>query len=278
MKGIIIKTISNDFLVSAKDKEYLCKARGIFKLNKIIPLVGDNVIFDEQKKIITEIEPRKNELIRPSVANVDYAIIVTSVKEPNFDTVLLDKMLTIVSYNKIEPIIYLTKLDLLDKKETNNIQMYINYYNRIGYKVVNKKEDLISLIKNKTVVFAGQSGAGKSTLLNKIRPDLKLKTNEISIALGRGKHTTRHTQLYKIDNSFIVDTPGFSKIDFIDMKKIDIRDNMKEMFDNLEKCKYRDCMHDNEDGCHIIELVKENKILPSRYNNYISFIRGIKND
>ncbi len=278
MKGIITKTISNDFLVTTKDKEYLCKAKGKFKLDKITPLVGDIVTFDEQKKIITEIQTRKNELIRPAVANIDYAIIVTSVKEPDFDTILLDKLLTIVSYNNIEPIIYLTKLDLLNKKETNNIQMYINYYKKIGYKIVNKKEELISLIKNKTVVFAGQSGAGKSTLVNKIKPDLELKTNEISKSLGRGKHTTRHTQLYKIDNFFIVDTPGFSKIDFIDMKKIDIRDNMKEMFNNLEFCKYRDCMHDNEDGCHVIELVKENKILPSRYNNYISFIRGIKND
>lgn len=278
MKGIITKNISNDYLVSTKNKEYLCKARGKLKLTKNIPLVGDNVIFDEQKRIINEIEPRKNELIRPSVANIDYAIIVTSVKEPNLDTTLLDKLLTIVSYNNIEPIIYLTKLDLLNKQETNNIQMYINYYKKIGYKIVNKKEDLISLIKDKTVVFAGQSGAGKSTLLNKLKPDLELKTNEISKSLGRGKHTTRHTELYKIDNTFIVDTPGFSKIDFIGMKKIDIRDNMKEMFNNLEYCKYRDCMHDNEEGCHVIELYKENKILPSRYNNYISFIRGIKND
>lgn len=278
MKGIIIKNISNDFLVATKDKEFLCKAKGKFKLDKIIPLVGDNVIFDENKRIITEIETRKNELIRPSVANIDYAIIVTSVKEPNFDTVLLDKLLTIVSYNNIEPIIYLTKLDLLNKQETINIQMYINYYKKTGYKTVDTKEKLIEIIKNKTVVFAGQSGAGKSTLLNKIKPELELKTNEISKSLGRGKHTTRHTQLYKIENFYIVDTPGFSKIDFIGMKRIDIRDNMKEMFNNLEYCKYRDCMHDNEDGCHVIELVKQNKILPSRYNNYINFIRGIKND
>ena len=278
MKGIIIKNISNDFLVSSKDKEYLCKAKGKFKLEKITPLVGDNVTFDENKNVITDIENRKNELVRPAVANIDYAIIVTSAKEPNFDTVLLDKLLTIVSYNNIEPIIYITKLDLLNKKETDNIQMYINYYKKIGYKVVNKKEDLIKLVKDKTIVFAGQSGAGKSTLLNKIKPELELKTNEISKALGRGKHTTRHTQLYKINNTFVVDTPGFSKIDFIGMKKIDIRDNMKEMFNNLEYCKYRDCMHNNEDGCHVIKLVQENKILPSRYNNYISFIRGIKND
>lgn len=278
MKGIIIKNISNDFLVTTKNKNYLCKARGKLRLNKTTPLVGDNVIFDEDKKIILEIEKRKNELIRPSVANIDYAIIITSVKEPNFDTILLDKLLTIVSYNNIEPIIYLTKLDLLNTEETNNIQNVINYYKSIGYTVITDKNVLLKAIKNKTVVFAGQSGAGKSTLLNKIDPNLELKTNEISKSLGRGKHTTRHTQLYKIDNTFIVDTPGFSKIDFSDMNKIDIRDNMKEMFNNLEYCKYRNCMHNNEEGCYVIKLVKENKILSSRYNNYINFIRGIKND
>ena len=121
-------------------------------------------------------------------------------------------------------------------------------------------------------MFTGQSGAGKSTLLNKINPHLSLKTDEISIALGRGKHTTRHTELYDINNTLIADTPGFSKIDFHDMKAIDIRDNMKEMFDNLEYCKYDDCMHISEDGCAIKELVKNKKILESRYNNYRLFI------
>lgn len=278
MKGIIIKNISNDYLVEANKKEYLCKPRGKLKLEKVAPLVGDKVIIDENKKVINEIEKRKNELIRPAVANIDYAIIVTSVKEPDFDTILLDKLLTIVSYNNIEPIIYLTKLDLLNNTEKINIQKYSDYYQKIGYIVITNPKDLINIINNKTVVFAGQSGAGKSTLLNKIDKNLKLKTNEISKALGRGKHTTRHTQLYRINNALLVDTPGFSKIDFIGMKRIDIRDNMKEMFDNLEHCKYRDCMHNNEDGCYIKKLFQEKKILESRYNNYLSFIRGIKND
>ena len=130
----------------------------------------------------------------------------------------------------------------------------------------------MNLINHKIVVFTGQSGAGKSTLLNKIKPHLELKTDEISEALGRGKHTTRHTELYDIDGTYIADTPGFSKIDFLGMNPIDIRDNMKEMFDNLEFCKYADCMHINEDGCHIKELVAKNEILTSRYNNYKDFI------
>ena len=278
MKGIIIKNISNTYLVEANEKKYNCLPRGKLRLTKSTPLVGDHVIFDEKNNYILEILERKNKLIRPPVSNIDYAVIVTSVKEPTLDTVLLDRILTIVSYNNIEPIIYLTKLDLMNNEETEDIQRYINYYNKIGYIVITDKDTLINKIKNKTVVFTGQSGAGKSTLLNKIDSTLELKTNEISKHLGRGKHTTRHTDLFKTNNCYIVDTPGFSKIDFIDMTKEDIRDNMKEMFNNLEYCKYRDCMHYKEEGCHVIELVKKNEILPSRYNNYISFIKEKIND
>ncbi len=278
MKGIIIKNISNTYLVETNKKKYNCLPRGKFRLTKSTPLVGDHVIFDEKNNYILEILKRKNELIRPPVANIDYAIIVTSTKDPAFDTILLDRILTIVSYSNIEPIIYLTKIDLLKDEETKNIQKYIKYYQKIGYTVITDKDSLVEKIQNKIVVLTGQSGAGKSTLLNKIDPTLELKTNEISKHLGRGKHTTRHTELFKTNNCYIVDTPGFSKIDFANMKKEDIRDNMKEMFNNLEYCKYRDCMHYKEEDCHVIELVKSGEILQSRYNNYISFIKEKIND
>ena len=273
MQGRIIKNISNDYTISANNKIYICKPRGKLRQNNNTPLVGDIVNFDEKNNYILSIEPRKNELIRPSIANIDYAIVISSVKHPKFDTYLLDKTLTIISYNNITPIIYLSKLDLLDDSEKKEINNYIKYYQKIGYYVVTTPKELLKLIKGKTVVLTGQSGAGKSTLLNKIKPNLKLKTDDISESLGRGKHTTRHTELYDIDNTFIADTPGFSKIDFFNMQNIDIRDNMKEMFDNLEKCKYKDCMHINEDGCYIKELITQNKILESRYNNYKSFIK-----
>lgn len=272
MNGIIIKNISNDYTVVCDQKEYICKPRGLFRINKETPLVGDEVTIDKENNYILEIKKRKNQLIRPSVANVDIAVIVTSVKEPDFDSNLLDKQLTIISFNNITPIIYFNKLDLLNEEESILIHETINYYKNIGYYVTTNKDELLNLIENKIVVLTGQSGAGKSTLLNKINPSLELKTNEISKALGRGKHTTRHTELFKINNSYIVDTPGFSKIDFHDMTNIDIRDNMKEMFDNLDKCKYADCMHIKEDGCYIKKLLEEKKILESRYNNYKSFI------
>ena len=274
MTGIIIKNISNDYTVNCNNTHYICKPRGKFRIKNQTPLVGDVVTIDEKNNYILDIKKRKNELIRPSVANIDIAVIVTSVKDPDFDSNLLDKQLTIISYNNIIPVIYFTKLDLLNDEQKNEINKIINYYQQIGYHVSTTIDDLLKIIKNKIVVLTGQSGAGKSTLLNKIDPTLELKTNEISYALGRGKHTTRHTELFETHNTFIVDTPGFSKIDFHNMTNIDIRDNMKEMFDNLHNCKYSDCMHIKEDGCYVKQLVEKNQILPSRYNNYKTFINN----
>ncbi len=277
MKGIIVKNISNDYVVSCDDKEYLCKARGKFRKDKIIPLVGDIVSFDDKTNYILDIDKRRNYLIRPSVSNIDYAMVVTSVKEPNLDTNLLDRLLLIISYNNIEPIICFTKLDLLNELEEKKIRRIIEYYKEIGYKVYTNDmvEEIKKLFCHKVTVFTGQSGAGKSSLLNKLDKNLELKTDAISLALGRGKHTTRHTELFEINRGYVVDTPGFSSIDFRGMTKLDIRDNTKEMFDNLDKCKYRDCLHIKEDGCYVKELVKSGVILKSRYNNYKNFIESV---
>ena len=276
MEGIIIKNQSNDYTVRTQNGIYICKPRGKFRNEKIIPLVGDTVVIDDINKYLLEIKPRKNTLIRPPIANIDVALIAVSVKEPNFDSNLLDKLLTIISFNNIKPIICLTKLDLLNEEETKEIKKIMTYYKDIGYTVVENTnvKEIKKIIKNKKVVIAGQSGAGKSSLLNRLDKNLSLETNEISKALGRGKHTTRCTTLYDVDGSLIADTPGFSSIDFREMTKMDIRDNMKEMFDNLEYCKYRDCMHIKEDACYVKKLLEEGKILPSRYNNYKSFIGG----
>lgn len=276
MEGIIIKNQSNDYTVRTKKGIYVCKPRGKFRQDKITPLVGDNVLIDDINKYLLEIKPRKNSLIRPSIANVDLALIVTSVKSPNFDSNLLDKLLTIISYNNITPVICLTKIDLLDKEETKEIKKIMTYYQNIGYQVVTNQDikELKKIISGKITVFAGQSGAGKSSLLNKLDKTLDLQTNEISKALGRGKHTTRCVTLYEINGGLIADTPGFSSVEFGSMTKLDIRDNMKEMFDNLEYCKYRDCMHIKEDDCEVKALLQKGEILESRYNNYKLFIGG----
>lgn len=276
MIGRVIKLISNKWTVEVEGKYFDCSSVGKFKYLKQSPLVGDFVEIDSENMVIKKILPRKNELIRPPICNVDKAVILTSCKEPEFSSNLLDKMLVIIEYNNIEPIICFTKYDLLeDKKEIDEI---INYYKNIGYDVfINDSiEDIKSILKGKVSVLTGQTGVGKSSLLNRFKDDLNLPTGEISKALGRGRHTTRHVELLDIDGALIADTPGFSSLDFIGMSKKDIKDNFVEFYNNQEKCKYKDCIHIKEDGCFIKGLVESGKIKSSRYENYKKFIESIE--
>lgn len=275
MEGVIVKNISDLYIVKYQNERISCKAKGIFRKNNIVPTVGDKVIFDMDKKIIIAILDRKNILVRPPISNVDQALIVMSATEPRFNSNLLDKLLLIIEYNKIKPIICFSKMDLIkDKKEINEI---INYYKSIGYDVIlNTEYDLLQkLLNNKITVITGQSGVGKSTLLNHLDNTLKLKTDEISIALGRGKHTTRCVELIDLYDGLVADTPGFSSLSLIGMKKEDIRDNMIEFESFNAKCEYKDCMHIKESNCNVKDLVSKNKILNSRYENYIKFINEV---
>ena len=276
MQGRIIKNISNDYTVQTKTGDvFVCKCRGKFRNMKIIPLVGDEVLFDEENNYILEILPRKNELKRPPVSNISQVMILTSVKHPNFSSYLLDKLITIIEYNCIEPIICFTKLDLLNEEEMNEIETIMDYYKKIGYQVYRNTdlEQIKHIFQDKITVFTGQSGAGKSTLLNHLDAQLQLKTSEISYALGRGKHTTRHVELIPLFGGLVADTPGFSALDF-EMNKASIRDQFKEFEMYKEHCKYKDCMHDKEDHCMVKDKVEDGTILKSRYENYIQFIRG----
>ncbi len=273
MIGRIIKALSNDYTVKADNKEYICKARGKFRNQKITPLVGDFIDFDVQNHYILEIKPRKNILPRPPVSNVDTSYLITSLKEPDFSSALLDKLILISEYNHINPVIVFTKQDLLTKEEKEKIKPILKYYQNLGYKVFlnNQITEIEQTFKDKFCVFTGQSGAGKSTLINKINPKLNLKTNEISKALNRGKHTTRHTEALELFGGLVADTPGFSALDLTVLSKEDIRNNFKE-FSKFE-CKYRDCMHVKEDGCQVKEKVKNGEILKSRYENYLNFLQ-----
>ncbi|MDD2203153.1 MAG: ribosome small subunit-dependent GTPase A [Bacilli bacterium] len=275
VRGQIIGNISDLYKIKYNSGYINCKARGIFKKDNLKPLVGDNVIFDPENEIITELLPRKNELVRPPICNIDQALIVMSVEEPKLDFYLLDKMISIISYNNINVIICFTKLDLLDQSKEDEINEYIKYYKKIGYKVVinNQLEEVYKLLKNKITAITGQSGVGKSSLLNRLDKNLNLKTAEISHALGRGKHTTRHVELIEIGDCLIADTPGFSSLDFYNMNKEDIRNSMIEFTEYMDDCKYRDCFHLKEDGCKIKELVSKGIILSSRYSNYKKFIQ-----
>ena len=273
MVGKIIKQISNDYTVKVDNNLYVCKARGKFRNLGITPLVGDNVVIDQKNNYILEILDRKNELERPSIANIDQAVIVTSVKIPDFSSNLLDKLLTVIEFNNIKPIICFTKLDLLNEEEFKYIKDIQKYYKKIGYEVYdNTDPSLKDIFKNKITVFAGQSGAGKSSLLNRLDATLNLEIGEVSIALGRGRHTTRHTELIEILGGLIADTPGFSALDFKDMTASDIRDNFIEFNEYKEYCEYKDCMHKNEQKCGIKDNILKGNILESRYENYLKFI------
>ena len=276
MNGQIIRVISNLYTVKVDDQLFGCRARGVFRKEKIIPMVGDNVIIDPDNNIIVKILPRKNELTRPVIANVDCALIVTSVRKPKLDLTLLDKLITVVTSKKIEPVICFTKIDLLEEEDKEKIENLRKYYEMIGLKFFynTEKNDIKKYVKNKIVVLAGQTGAGKSSLLNMLDEDLNIATNEISEALGRGKHTTRHVELFGIGEGFIADTPGFSAIDLVDIKKKDL----KELFIEFKKyaCKFNDCLHHKEVSCGVKEALEKKEILQSRYDNYLRFLEEIK--
>lgn len=287
-KGIILKALSGFYYVEDQEtKEVIqCRSRGLFRKQKITPLVGDQVEFlvePDGNGYVMEIEPRKNELVRPPIANVDLALVVFSVKEPDFSPKLLDRFLAVIEMNEIEPIIVLTKLDLMNEDEKEEINPVINYYREIGYKVIETSskqqsgiESINELIKERIVVICGQSGVGKSSLLNSIDETLNIQVNEISKALGRGKHTTRHVELHKLSEGLIADTPGFSSLDLDQLDPIDLSQCFIEFYDLSQQCKFRGCLHENEPRCAVKAAVEAKEIIPTRYENYLQFLTEIK--
>lgn len=272
MKGQIVKIISDLHFVNYNGEVYPCKCRGIFRKEHITPVVGDYVLFNVDKKLIEKICPRKCEFDRPKVSNIDQAFIVTSLKHPDFSLNLLDKMLVLMELHDVEGIICITKEDLCSKKELDNYYKLLDYYKKIGYKVVSNREldKIKKLLKDKTSVFTGQTGSGKSTLLNRLNPDLNLDTNEISYALGRGKHTTRIVELFEFCDGKLLDTPGFSSLDFKGVSKDDIKNSFVEF--RKYHCPFKDCNHTKEEECRIKQEVLANNIMRSRYDNYLNFI------
>lgn len=279
MKGLIIKSISGDYDCYLEDGNIItCKPLGIFRLNKITPKVGDYVIIENGK--IAKIEERKNDFERPVVANISKNFIVTSVVEPDLNLNLLDRLISITEYNDIEAILLFTKMDLVDKDSEK--EKYLNdifdYYKKIGYKVYLlpeiDKDKVIDEIKNNICVLSGQSGVGKSTFINAVT-GLNIKTDEISKVLGRGKHTTRHTELIRINDGWIADTPGFGNIE-LKIDEVSLSQSFVEFF--RCKCKYNGCLHLKEPGCEVLNKLKDGEILKSRYDNYVQFIKEIRDE
>ncbi|WP_316568471.1 ribosome small subunit-dependent GTPase A [Neobacillus sp. YIM B06451] len=285
-EGKIIKALSGFYYVVHNGTVTQCRGRGVFRKNKITPLVGDDVVFqadNEQEGYILEVKERKNELIRPPIANVDRAFLVFSAVEPTFSPVLLDRFLVLVEYNHIEPIICVTKTDLVTETELKEIERYASDYRSAGYEVILASsetetgiEQLHPHLEGKISVFAGQSGVGKSSLLNVLRPGLELKTSGISSHLGRGKHTTRHVELIEIGDGLVADTPGFSSLEFQEIEASELGSCFPEISRAAENCKFRGCLHVKEPKCAVKAGVEEGAIPQYRYENYLDFLQEIK--
>ncbi len=284
-EGQIIRALSSFYYVQFDGEIIECKARGLFKKNKITPLVGDYVLFeltDNNHGLIIDIKKRKNELIRPPISNVDQALLVFSAKEPEINYLLLDKFLVHIEQANIEPIICITKFDLVDR-EDEELEEKLQIYQSIGYKVIKASrfgvgiDELQTVLNNKVTVFSGQSGVGKSTLLNTLLPSLGLETGDISYRLGRGKHTTRVVHLINLPfGGAVADTPGFSQLDFSGIEAVDLETYFIEFSQYSSQCRFRGCNHSNEPGCAVKFAVEENRIAKVRYEHYLEFLEEIK--
>lgn len=283
MEGIIIKGIGGFYYIKTEEGIIECKARGKFRYNSLKPIVGDRVTIkvENGKGVIEEIHERSSELIRPTVANVTQAFVVFAIKNPDINLDLLNRFLTLCEYNDIHAVVCLNKEDLCTEEEKENLKELIN---DIGYEVlfINAKEGkgfdaLKERLENNITVLCGPSGAGKSTLLNAFIDREHMETGSVSEKIGRGKHTTRHSELIDIDNGYLVDTPGFTTLDvtFID------RDSLKYCFPEFNEynnlCKFNGCNHYKEPKCAVKEAVEEGKINKLRYEFYIKTLEEIIN-
>ena len=273
MQGKIIKILSNQYTVySPSEGRVMAVAMGKLRL-KEKPLVGDEVRCDliDGKYCMQEVLERKNRLYRPSVANVDQAMVVMSATRPEFSNTLVDRLIFLISYYDIEPLIVITKMDLV--KDDDEVYKYIEDYRNSGYQVITlaqggSLDELKEALKGKVTVLAGQSGVGKSTILNRLDENFALATQDISLALGRGKHTTRHTELYEVADGLLADTPGFSSLDFSYIDGDILAQKIKD-FKVEGQCRFNDCRHVNEPDCIIKQGVQNGTISKYRYDSYI---------
>ncbi len=288
MKGKIIKGIAGFYYVHTPENDiiYECKAKGIFRNQKIKPLVGDDAEINtddqpEGKGTIIDILPRRNELIRPAVANIDQAMVVFAAAEPCPNLNLLDRFLIIMQKQRIDTVVCFNKMDIVNHGE---IFLLEQAYQKCGCKVLFASMlqksgvlPLSELLRGKTTVLAGPSGVGKSTFINLIQPKANMETGNISEKIKRGKHTTRHSELIFVEkDTYIMDTPGFSSLYINDLTKEELKDYFAEFHELEEECRFNGCFHINEPGCAVKEALHNKMISKSRYDNYVLLYEELK--
>ncbi|MFM1650635.1 ribosome small subunit-dependent GTPase A [Brevibacillus sp. B_LB10_24] len=285
-EGRIVKALSGFYYVDNGEQVIQCRARGLFKKKdaRVTPLVGDWVVYDtvsEAEGYVMEVGERTTELVRPPVANVDAAVLVFSMRTPSFSSALLDKFLVHTETAGIEAVIALSKADLADQAELDEI---CQKYRQIGYRVIptstqDKRglEEIRQALASHIAVFAGQSGVGKSSLINALFPHARLQTGQVSHKLGRGRHTTRHVELIPLEKgSYVADTPGFSSLDFVDLTELDLAQAFREFNSYADECKFRGCLHLREPGCAVQAAVENELIDAERYEHYKQFAEELK--
>jgi ribosome biogenesis GTPase len=287
MQGKIVKGISGFYYVHVVESGiYECKAKGAFRQQKIKPLVGDDVridVIDAHAMLgnIVAILPRKNELIRPAVSNVDQALLIFAAAKPQPSFNLLDRFLIMMKYQNVPVIICFNKSDLATEQDKEGLyQIYANCGCQIIFTSAVEEsgiEELRDILKNKTTAVAGPSGVGKSSLVNVLCPDIQMEIGEISRKIERGKHTTRHSQLIHItDKAYIMDTPGFSSLYIPGLEKEDLGRFYEEFAEHEPYCRFQGCSHINEPNCGVKQALAEGKIHPVRYENYCMLYEELK--
>ena len=286
MQGRIIKGIAGFYYVQTEAGTYECKAKGIFRKDKKKPLVGDYVeikVLDETARegSVETIYPRTNELIRPAVANIDQAIVIFAVNDPKPNFMLLDRFLVTMEYQNVPTVICFNKMDLVTKEELETLR---EVYGHCGYEVIFTSaakqqgvEKLKLLLRGKTSAVAGPSGVGKSSLTNLLQDEISMETGEISKKLGRGKHTTRHSQLIAMSqDTYIMDTPGFSSLYIEGMEKEELKNYFTEFRPYEGQCKYQGCVHIHEPGCSVKAALEQGKLNSLRYEDYLGLYNELK--
>ena len=287
MIGKIMKGIAGFYYVGvAESGVYECKAKGIFRKDKIKPLVGDDVeieVLNEEEKLgnIVKILPRRSELIRPAVANIDQALVIFAAREPKPNLSLLDRFLVIMEKQDVPVIICFNKQDLCDEEEVGRLK---EIYEACGYPVVLASakqgegiEEIKSLLRGKTTTVAGPSGVGKSSLTNLLQNEVQMETGEISKKLGRGRHTTRHSQIIQIEeDTWLYDTPGFTSFYVEEIEKEELRFYFREFSKYEGTCRFQGCTHTHEPGCMVKNALEEEKISKERYENYLELYGELK--